>query len=205
MLALIVASWLAAAPVYPLNPAEQDTVNAMNLHLTLGASTGNRLVSPGPNFTVRYEWLFHHPFVLQLGVDYCYGEMKSNLYPRGYFHGVSYSVEAFYYRGTSKLIGCAGFGLILSRSYVGLLPSVADSLRRTENIVDVDMAAKIGYRLTFGLRWKRVYTLELGITEVRPSQVSTARYSATRFSVEKEKIRMNDFRLTIGYLLPLKM
>ena len=205
MLALIMASWLAMAPLYPLNPTEQDTVSTMNLHFTVGIDGPNRMVSMGPNVTVKYEWLLYHPFVLRAAVDYRYGKMESGLYPKGYFHGIIFSTKVLYYRGTNKLMGYVGLGVILSRSFIQLLPSVADSLRRTESVTDVRMQVKPGYRLTFGLRWKRVYSLELGITEVRPNLVTTATYTPTHYSVAKEQVRMNDFRLTIGYLLPLKM
>ena len=202
MYVLLIAIWLMS-PAFPLNPVQQDTLNNVNIHLTVGISGPTRLITPGPEVTAKYEVMFHHPFVLRVAFDYRYGKMNSNLYPKGIFHGTTISADIFYYRGTNKMTGYLGIGVVYVKNIVTLPNNLSESMYITDNIIDIYMLSQLGYRLTFGLRFHRNYSFELAITEVSPTLVTKTHISKNQFSIRSEEIRLNNVRFTIGYLIPL--
>jgi len=202
MSVLLIAIWLMS-PAFPLNPVQQDTINHVNMHLTAGISGPTRLITSGPEVTAKYEVMFHHPFVLRAAFDYRYSKMNSNLYPKGNFHGTTISADVIYYRGTNKTTGYLGVGAVYVKNFITLPRSLSESLYQNDHIVDIYMRSKLGYRLTFGLRFHRNYSFELAITEVSPTLVTKSFISDNQFSTRSEKIRLNNVRFTVGYLVPL--
>jgi len=202
MLVLLMAAWLMT-PLYPLNPVQQDTLNHVNMHITAGISGPTRFITPGPEFTAKYEVMFHHPFVLRVAFDYRFGKIESILYPNGDFHGTTYSNDIFYYRGTDKLTGYFGLGLVYVKNYINLDDNVSLLFFESDRVVDVYMNSALGYRLTLGLRLYQNYSLELAITEVSPSLVTKSQLSENQYVSRSEKIRLNNVRFTVGYLIPL--
>ena len=85
MHALLLAA-LMSLPIYPLNPAGQDTISFINMHVAVGLNGPNSYVSAGPEFSARYEMVLHHPFVFRATGDYRYGRVTSILYPNGDIH-----------------------------------------------------------------------------------------------------------------------
>ncbi len=205
MLTLIVTSWLTAAAAFPLNPTEQDTLDYMNLHLTAGMSGPNHLVSSGLEISAKFETLIHHPFVLRAAVDYKYGNMTSKAYPKGSIHGTTYSLDCFYYRGTDHLTGYVGLGALFSKSYPVPSQSVADSLLVNENVTDVSMSSQVGYRVTLGLRFDQNFSVEIGLTDVRPKLLTTKSFSANRSSVYQEQLHLQEVRVSVGYLVTIAL
>ncbi len=203
MLTLLFTCFLTL-PLYPLNPVEQDTLAMINLHVTAGFNAPNRFGSISPELTGKYEMLFKHPFVLRAACDYRYGTVSSVLYPHGNLHSVTVSLEGLYYRGTNTLTGYVGLGPLVGFNYLSLSTRSADSLRANLGITGVRIRPSLGYRLTIGLRYHRAYSLELSVSQLRPTFVYTSRFSPTTYSETTDKVRLSDVRLTLGYLISLR-
>ncbi|HUV31277.1 MAG TPA: hypothetical protein VMY05_09345 [Acidobacteriota bacterium] len=202
MYVLLVALWMCL-PIAPLNPVEEDTLAAINLHLSAGVSSPNGVTSVGPQLSASYEMLVIHPLVIRGAVDYRYGELNSRLYPNGDLHTTTFALETFYYRGTNHLTGYIGLGAVYAISGFSLSSASADSLLDEEQVVDVELAREFGYRITLGLRYRQSYSVEAGVTELRTDLIKWGRHGPGEWSRRSQPIRTGGFRLTFGYLLPL--
>lgn len=202
MYSLILTS-LLSLPVFPLNPTAVDTLNSSNFHITAGVSGPSDLSSAGPEFTLKYELLFYHPIVLRAGVEYSRGRVTKLRFPKGDFHGINTSAEILFYRGTNSMMGFVGFGLVYNQSYLNMDGSVADSLFAAENISDVYLQGNAGYRFIFGLRKSRLWSFEIRMTDIRTDLVYLRDLGAYRYSTQKARVRLSDFRITLGYLIEL--
>ena len=202
MYTLLLASWLCL-PAFPLNPVAQDTIASLNAHFTVGLSGPNSLVGSGPEITSKYEIRLIHPVVVRAAFDYRFGKVNSILFPRGTLHSATVSTDALYYRGTHKLTGYLGLGLVYTFHHYHLTNDAADSLRENHQVQDVGIRPTFGLRITMGLRFHRTVSLEIGITEARPNLKFVRRLSEKSYSVTTERIRLSDVRITLGYLWPL--
>lgn len=200
---MLLTSWLCL-PVFPLNPTAQDTIAPKNLHFTVGISSPNGLVGVGPEVTAKYEMLMVHPVIVRAAFDYRFGRVNSKLYPAGDLHGATVSAVALYYRGRHKLTGYIGMGIVYT--FHGFRPTsaAADSLYKNHQVDEVGIKPAFGYRIVLGLRFHRDFSLEIGITEVKPKLLFTSRLTEDSYSVVAEKIRLSDVRVTVGYLVPIK-
>lgn len=203
MINLLLATWLSL-PLYPLNPTDVDTLNSMNLHITAGLNGPSSVLSTGPEITLKFEYLIYHPFLFRTSLDYRYGNIKSVILPDGKLHRGTLSAEFLYYRGTKHLTGYLGFGVVMASSTFDLVPADNDSLVINEHYTDVNISRSYGMRLSFGLRYKGSYSLEIGITEINPEFIYFKRLNNGWFSESKEKFRFNDFKVSLGYIIPLK-
>jgi len=201
----LVLTTLLALPLYPINPIKQDTLDLMNVHFSVGLTAPNGLVKTGVEFSTKYEFLVVHPLVLRVAVDYRFSQVNHVRYPPGLVFGPLLSLEALYYRGTNRLTGFVGGGAVLALYDHHTSRSASDSLVLAENggITDVGLKKTYGYRLTFGLRFHRTYSLEVSITDVRPSFVYSSDLGNGSYSRRYDSARFNDFRVSFGYLLPL--
>jgi hypothetical protein len=204
MTALVLAT-LMSLPVYPLNPTSQDTVTYMNLHVTAGLNGPGSLMSTGPELTAKYELMIVYPVILRGAFDYRFGAVNSNVYPNGDLHRSMFSVEAMYYRGTKKLTGYVGAGLVWSMNNFSIASADAESLYVNHGFTDVAIDEAFGYRITAGLRVHEIYSLEIGLTDTRPSYLYTQQLDDDRYAVMHRKFRLNDFRVSFGYLFHLKI
>lgn len=204
MTALFLAGMLAL-PIAPINPVAEDTLRTSNLHFTVGVTTPNGIVSMGPEVSIKYEMLAVHPLLLRSSLDFKYARTISNLFPKGDLMTTSLAADAIYYRGTHRLMGYMGAGVIYSFHNFISSQETADSLWTTEQIHDVDMDPKWGYRLTLGLRIHKSYSFEIGVTEMRPFFVKwgTAGERVTTRTVQQT--RTGGFRLSFGYLFPISL
>ncbi len=199
MHALLLAAWLCL-PAFPLNPVVQDTIAATNVHFTVGLSSPNGLAGSGPEFSFKYEIRFIHPIIVRAAFDYRTGKVNSILYPRGTLYGATVSTDVLYYRGTHKLTGYVGLGVVYTFHRFELAPEVTDSLRSNHQIAEVGFDPSLGFRITMGLRFHRVISLEIAITEARPNLTYVRRYTDESYSLRRERIRLSDARITLGYL-----
>ncbi len=203
MYALIITA-LASLPVFPLNPTQNDTLNSMNFHFTAGVVSPSELISAGPELTFKYEILYHHPFVLRTGLDYRFGRMNQLKYPKGDYHSFTFSAEWLHYRGSHKMKGIAGAGLVYNYSHVLPDDPESDSIMALKQISDVEMDKRIGYRIILGLRRFDLWTFEVRITDIRTNLVYRRDLGPNLFSLEKQKIKLSDIGVSVGYLLPLR-
>ena len=201
MYALIITA-LAGLPIFPLNPTQNDTVNIVNLHFTAGVVSPSELISAGPELTIKYELLFSHPFVVRTGLDYRYGRMNQLKYPKGGYHGFTFSAECLHYRGSHKMKGFAGAGVVYNYSRVSPDNPESDSIMVLQNISGVTIDKRLGYRIIFGLRRFDLWSFELRVTDIRTNLVYERNLGLNRFSLEKQKIKLSDVRVSVGYLLP---
>jgi len=213
MLAILLAS-LLTLPLYPLNPVEEDTLSVINIHFTAGINGPNSFGPVSPEISIKYETLIKHPIVLRASSEYKYGTVNSKFYPNGHLHGITFSLEVFYYRGTDNLTAYLGLGPLLGLNRIlgpllglnrmTMYKSTRDSLQTNYNIIDVSVRPAIGYRISMGIRYKRTYSIELSLSQAEPKLVYTRQISPINFSELTSKVKVNDVRITFGYLIRLK-
>jgi hypothetical protein len=199
---LLLVSWLCL-PIAPLNPIEEDTLAAYNLHIAVGLSNPNGIISAGPTLSAAFEMLLVHPIMARATVDFKYGRVSSNLYPKGDLYSMIYGVDAIYYRGTNHLTGYIGFGFIYAFHHFEFSASAADSLLRTESVIAVDVQQEFGYRLTLGLRYHRSYSLEISVSELYPDIKKTGVDAVGGESRMYEETRTGSFNVALGYLFEI--
>ncbi len=190
-------------PLYPLNPTVQDTLPAHSLHVTVGAIGPDEVARAGPELSLKDEFLLHHPILLRAAIEYRYGSISSKRYPNGHLQGVTLAASVLYYRGTDFMMGYLGAGLVYSMSQVSMKSSVADSMLTTEGVTGVDLSSTPGYRFTFGLRYQKSISLELTLTNTRPDFVKERAFSDVSTARNSEPLKLNDVRLTLGYIFRL--
>ena len=154
--------------------------------------------------SIKYEFLLKHPFVLRASSEYKYATVNSKFYPNGHIHSITFSIEGFYYRGTNNLTAYLGLGPLLNLNRLNMYKSTSDSLQNNYNIIDVSVRPAIGYRISMGIRYKQIYSIELSLSQAEPKMVSTRKISPVNFSELTSKVKLNDVRLTFGYLVRLK-
>lgn len=204
MLSLILTS-LLSLPIYPLNPTVQDTLKPASIHVTVGLNSPNALLTAGPEFTVKYEWMVSHPIVVRASLDYKYGAINSHFYPYGKMHSFLPSLETFTYRGNNKMTGYLGIGIVYSINNFHPSQVASDSLLSNHNISKVETKNKLGYRLILGMRIKQSYSIEIGITEIKTDFIYTTQLNNSSYFETLQKTRISDFRFTFGYLIPFKI
>jgi hypothetical protein len=190
--------------MYPLNPTEVDTVSSMNMHITAGVNGPSSVLSMGPEVTLKYEYRLTHPFILRTSLDYRYGKVSSILLPDGELHRGMISLEAIYYRGTDRLTGYIGTGFVAAFSSFKHNKTPQDVVLNIDDGTEISISNAYGLRFTFGLRAKKVYSLEVGITEISPDFVFHKDLGNGRYSEIRENFRFNEFKISLGYLFPLK-
>ncbi len=200
----LVFAYMLAMPLYPVNPVQQDTVNFMNMHFTAAVTGPNTVLSTGVELSTKYELMLIHPIVLRGAIDYKFGSVSDAQYPDGYLYGPTLSVEALYYRGTTKMTGFVGGGLVFSHYDMSLSSAAADSLLKYEDVTDVGFKSTMGYRFTAGLRFRSVISLEVNLTDLRPDFIKTQSLGPSVYAEKHRQTRFNDIRLSIGFLLPIK-
>jgi hypothetical protein len=198
-----ILSSLLSLPIFPLNPTHQDTLDVMSFHVTAGVASPSEILSIGPEMTLKYEFLFRHPFIIRTGLDYRFGRMNQIKYPHGDYHGFTTSAEFLHYRGTYRMTGFVGFGVVYNFSRVFLDDDVADSVWAAESISDVRFEPRLGYRLIFGVRRSKLWSFELRVTDIRTDLVYQRDLGPNRYSLERNKVKLSDIRISFGYLLPL--
>ena len=211
MLELLLAGWLCL-PLAPINPVRQDTLDIMAVQIFGGAHTGNETVHTGPTVGLKYEVLPVHPLVLRSGLEYRFGQVRGLNLPAGDLHELYASADVIYYRGTNRLTGYLGVGLLIGFASFSPLESVRDSLLDLDwgldpndpiTQFDVDTETEWGYRLTLGLRFRETVSFEINITEIRPQfiyRVSTRDLNRTEI---REEFRNNSFNVTFGYVISI--
>lgn len=199
----VILTSLLSLPIFPLNPTKQDTLDAMSFHFTAGIVSPSEILSVGPEITFKYEFLFKHPFMIRTGLDYRFARINHHNYPHGNFHGFTTSAELLHYRGTDRMTGFVGAGVVYTFNDVVLDNDVADSVLVNESITDVRFEPKLGYRIIFGIRRSRLWSFEVRITDVRTNLVYERDLGPNRFSLERQEVKLGDIRVSFGYLLPL--
>ncbi len=204
MLLLLVCSWLTL-PLAPLNPIAQDTVAPASIHVTAGLSGPTAVLSAGPEIAAKYELLVTHPLIVRAEGSYHLSAFNSPLYPRGDFKSASLALDVLCYRGTDILLAYLGAGVVYSFNSFNPTETSADSLSRNWGVTDLKVTDAFGYRLTFGLRLQRSYSIEMAITESRPQlQYIRSHGPASYSSRNQSQLRTGGFRLSVGYLFSLR-
>lgn len=203
MLALVITS-LLSLPIYPLNPIQHDTVATVNLHGTIGLNSPNRMGNMSPELGIKAELLVTHPFIVRTSCEYKLLNMNSKFYPDGFLHGVTVAAELMYYRGTSTLMGFIGGGPIAQFNHLSISDRAADSIFTDRGVTSVSVRPTLGYRITFGLRYKRIYSLEVSVSETQPKFLYMSRLSPTEFAESSQRAEISDVRIALGYLWTLR-
>ncbi len=212
MYTLLLASWMCL-PLAPLNPLEQDTVAAVNLSLTVGLSAPNGIISAGPGFAIKWEMRPVHPVIVRGTGEYDFSRFSSTVFPnddnngittKGALHSVTFGADCLYYHGTHKLTGYLGFGLIYSFHYYATDLSASQAMLQAFGVNHVGIAKGPGYRIMLGLRFNKTYSLEIGVSEERPSVTFTRPVDALTYAENDAQTKLSTFRITIGRIFTLK-
>lgn len=190
-------------PLAPINPVEQDTLPPLALHVQAGMAGPNGVINVGPEASAMVEMLIIHPFVVRGRLDARYGQMKSSLFPKGNLYTASLGADMFYYRGTNQLTGYIGFGAFYTVHHFSPFTRTSDSLLTNEGYTDVDIQAKAGYRLILGVRFSRVYSLEVSVDDLHPEFLMTGERANGVESRDYKTTRTGAFRITLGYVLAI--
>ncbi len=189
---------------YPLNPTTQDTVNTMNLHVTAGVSSQSAMILAGPEMSLKFEYLFKHPFIFRSSFDLMFGKVDALNYPNGTIRRHSFSTEALYYRGTKKMTIYIGFGGLYGLGNFDLTESNYFENRINGPPQDISFSNAYGYRIILGMRIQHKYSIEVIVTEISPSFVYFNQTGTDSFAEEELNFRANYVKLSIGYLFKLK-
>lgn len=213
MSALILIAWLSL-PIAPLNPIEQDTIAALNFHVTAGVTSPNGVISAGPEISAKLEYRPFHPFIFRAESSVRAGTIGTRFFPidvgssgvylTGEYQSLTTAADVLYYRGTDRLTAYLGVGMVYGFHRFNPDSEVMGVLVRDHGIVDVDMQQKLGYRLTFGVRYNRLYSFEIGIMEIKPNFIFGRRYGDEVYSLQRSQTRFSGFRFTLGYILPIR-
>jgi hypothetical protein len=208
MLIALTVMWLGL-PIAPLNPIEEDTLAAMNFHVAAGMTTPNGVLPMLPEVTFKYEALILHPLIARASLDYQYGHLKSKVLPRGSLHQGTLSLVALCYRGTDKLTGYIGLGPIARFGHVSLASAERNAGWSYEGltvdqIADADLKPGFGYRLIFGLRYRKTFSLEVIISEVSTNFVYHRRDGPDSYSIFEQEADLGSLRISLGYVWTLK-
>lgn len=188
---------------YPLNPVEQDTVASSNIHFTAGVNGPNGILGSGFDGSLKFEMLMTHPYIVRAAAELRKSTIINMSYPRGYILATTFALEGLYYRGTNRLSGFIGLGLVYVVSSVK--QNEADKLRLflAEGVNDVQIKDTFGYRLILGARFRRSFSLEIVITELKSDFIYITRISQSSFIEETIRTRLSNIKLTFGYLFSL--
>ncbi|MBK7141618.1 MAG: hypothetical protein IPH75_06020 [bacterium] len=210
---LLLVGWLSL-PLAPLNPVAQDTIAAMNLHVTAGITSPNGIVSASPEISFKYEFRPAHPLIVRSEVDFRFGSVGTRFWPDGKEQPAMYlegnyrtallAADLLYYRGTDHLTAYLGVGIVQSFNEFDADQLSRDILKSQYDIDKIDMSQKIGYRFTLGLRFNRSYAFEVAITQMEPHFVFGRDYGDGTYSKEEVPTQFSSFRFTFGYLWELK-
>ena len=200
----LILSTLTALSIYPLNPAAEDTIPAMNLHVAVGYAAPNGVMDGGPEASTHLELSLGHPFIVRASADVRQGDVSSRPWPHGKMMSTTFSTDALYYRGTNRLTAYAGVGALYALSAFDADDRVLDSLYKLDGITDVRYECNVGFRITVGLRFHRLYCFEMAFSRMNSRYVFDRRISPTSFALTREKAAVNDARLSVGYIIPLR-
>ncbi len=187
---------------YPLNPVEQDTVASSNIHFTAGLNGPNGILGSGFDASLKYELLLVHPYIVRTAVEIRRSTIINKSYPEGYILATTFALEGLYYRGTNRLTGFIGIGMVYVVSSVKQDEDDKLRLLLDDGINGVRIKDTFGYRLIVGARFKKSFSLEVAITEIKSDFIYISRISQASFLEESERTRMSNIKVTIGYLLP---
>jgi hypothetical protein len=211
MYALLLSAWLCL-PLAPINPVKQDTVSAMNLHFTAGISSPTSILSSGPVFSAKWEMLAIHPLIVRSAIDYQYGNFKNRTFRmfkdideiKGNLHQFTISTDALYYRGTDQLTGYLGLGAIYTFGDLNFSSETMSLLRDNYDVTKVSLKSQFGYRLTLGLRYQKVYSLEIAILEIEPNYIVTYNTGLDTYAEVTQRTDFSGFKVSLGYLWTVK-
>lgn len=211
---LLLALYWLAVPLAPLNPIEQDTLPISAVSTSLGFAAGNGIVTPGPELSVSYELLLIHPVVARAGLDMRMGNASTRIWPdgedglpamvHGPFQSMALGVDVFYYRGTDKLTGYLGMGALYSFQHYRPDNSSATTLLANYGIDDVTMKQRFGYRLFLGLRFRRVYSFEIGVSELRPDASFSGHQTSSQYFSGANRTRLGSVKISIGRIWTIR-
>lgn len=202
MHALLLAT-LLSLPLYPINPIQQDTVAMLNAHVTAGIIAPNGIITTGFEATSKIEMALVHPAIVRVGIDYRAGSLHARRYPGGVLHGATFSAEALFYRGTNRLTGFIGGGVVLAKYFVDLSGDAADSLMSNHKIYGMYVQPKFGYRFTAGLRIRSAVSIEIGLTSITTDFLYRQSTGTNTYHQWRVPVKFRDFRVSIGYVLPI--
>ena len=203
MHALILSTILTLA-IYPLNPISEDTINALNAHVAFGVAAPNGVVDAGPELSARLEASVAHPIIVRSSADFRVGSVSTRPWPEGSLLTTTISTDLLYYRGTDKLTAYFGAGVLYALNAFDADKDVLDSLYALDGITDVRYENSTGFRLTVGLRFHASYSVEVAFARTGAGFIFDRRLSPTMFAFSRQKVSVNDARVSIGYLIPLR-
>ncbi|MGH8014624.1 MAG: hypothetical protein ACREBV_00340, partial [Candidatus Zixiibacteriota bacterium] len=72
-----------------------------------------------------------------------------------------------------------------------------------KQVTEISLDKKFGYRIIVGFRRSQNWSFELRVTDITSSLVYKRDLGPNRYSLQKEKVKLSDIRISFGYILPL--
>ncbi len=199
------------SPMVSKTPVPQDTLNDINLHFTIGATSGGNVTQPGFTAGGKIEYLITHPLVVRLSGDYGFSDIIGREFPNGTLKSTELAFEALAYRGRNEYFIYLGLGVV--KSFSKFSPDQidmfyfdnieVDSLFESGNLVGIDMSGGWGYRFILGGRYREKYSLEFGFQETRPDFTFLITRPDRKFAEVFRESKVTTFWVKTGYLIPL--
>jgi hypothetical protein len=200
----MILSTLLALSIYPLNPIPEDTINAVNAHVAIGVVAPNGIIDAVPELSGHLEASVAHPFVVRSSVDFRYSSVATSQWPQGNLFSTTLSTDLLYYRGTDRLTAYFGVGVLYALNSFDVDKKELDSLYALDGITDVRFENNLGIRLTIGMRFRARYSVEIAFTRMDAGFIYDRRLSATMFAFNRREVSLNDARVSVGYIFPLR-
>ena len=200
----LILSTILSLPIYPLNPVAEDTVNALNAHVALGFAAPNGVVNAGPELSTHLELSLGHPFIVRTSADLRAGSVSTRPWPKGSLFSTTFSTDVLYYHGTNKLTAYVGAGVLYTLNSFDADSHVLDSLYTLDGITDVRYESNAGFRITVGIRFRKVYCFEMAFSRMRNQFVFDRRLSPNMIAFTHQEVAVSDARLSFGYVIPLR-
>jgi hypothetical protein len=210
----LVALYLSAAPLAPLNPLEQDTLPAECFHVSAGVAAGNGVFSTGPEMSAMFEIRPIHPMLVRWELIGRVGSAGIRIWPsgtgispfvaNGSFQSATLGVTALYYRGTTKMTAYIGMGAVYTMAHFAAGSASRSSLSRDYGVNSVSLNPTFGYQLLLGLRYRKSYTLEIGVIELRPDAEYRGSLVNSGYFTGSDQTRLGGFHISIGRIWTIR-
>ena len=212
--ALLIVSALTTPvqPIVRVGPPVFDTAHAESFLFYGGIQGPNRALRTGYEFGIKYEAVFHHPYMLRLGVDYSEAQVsfpfspvddQPNITMAGRKQSFTLNGDLLAYRGRHGVISYVGAGITFGFNSFGIRGPSMDSLGSAYGFTEISLNDKLGYRVFIGLRFQELFTFEMAYQQVNPDFVLTRPLGNGTYGVSKYDGPFSVARVNFGYLLKL--
>ncbi len=190
-------------PIIPITRPVYDTAQDASIHIYGGIQSPNRDLNTGFETGAKFEYLFIHPYILRLGLDYSRATITDPFAPSGTKNSWTISSDMLVYIGNDGIISYLGGGLTYGFNGITLDNSSRDSLKTNLDVDEVGLTNNFGYRVFVGLRFEEKIVFEMSFQQSNPDYIYRRQLAPDKFSIQHLDGTFSVARVTLGYLIPL--